>query len=101
MEEKLKLPLTISDNAYQQILEIRKVKQIDAKYKLRLGVKSAGCGIASFVIGFDHASKKDKVYPLEDFDVIIEKIQVMYLAGKTVDFGEVDGEKGFVFRDAN
>jgi Fe-S cluster assembly iron-binding protein IscA len=33
--------------------------------------------------------------------VIIEKIQVMYLAGKKVDYDEVEGEIGFVFRDAN
>ena len=36
-----------------------------------------------------------------DFGVIIEKIQVMYLAGKKVDYDEVDGEIGFVFRDPN
>ncbi len=97
MDTNKKLPLTITDVAYQKVIEIRKNKGIDPGYCLRLGVKSAGCGIASFVIGFDHKTDKDILYPLQDFDVVIEKIQVMHLAGKKIDFGEVDGEKGFVF----
>lgn len=98
-EEKKKMPLSISEKAYNRILEIRKDKDIAADYCLRLGVKSAGCGIASYVIGFDFPTEKDEEYVLEDFKVIIEKIQLMYLAGKKVDFDVVDGEAGFVFRD--
>lgn len=97
MDTNKKLPLTITDEAYRKVIEIRNKKGIDPDYSLRLGVKSAGCGIASYVIGFDHQTDKDILYPLEDFDVIIEKIQVMHLAGKKIDFNEVDGEKGFVF----
>ena len=95
-----KLPLTISENAISKILEIRKNKQIAQDYHLRLGVKSAGCGIASYIIGFDHANEKDVIYELGKFTVIIEKIQVMHLAGKTVDYGIVDGETGFIFRES-
>jgi len=94
-----KLPLTITDAAYQKILKIKQQKSIDDDYCLRLGVKSAGCGIASYMIGFDHKTEKDEFYRLEDFAVIIEKIQVMHLAGKKVDFDKVDGENGFVFRE--
>jgi len=93
------LPLTITDVAYEKIIEIRNEKGIDPKYYLRLGVKSAGCGIASFVIGFDHKTDKDVVYSIKDMEVIIEKVQVMHLAGKKVDFDKIDGEKGFVFRN--
>ena len=101
MDTIKKLPLTITDVAYQKIIEIRKKKGIDEQYCLRLGVKSAGCGIASFVIGFDHKTDKDELYALQDFNVIIEKMQVLHLAGKKVDFDEIDGEKGFVFRENN
>ena len=100
MQQKKKLPLAITDSAYHKIMEIRSEKKIPEAYFLRLGVKSAGCGIASYVIGFDYPTEKDERYELADFSVIIEKIQVMYLAGKKVDFDEVDGEKGFIFRDA-
>jgi iron-sulfur cluster assembly accessory protein len=94
-----KLPISISENAIFKILEIRTNKRITQDYHLRLGVKSAGCGIASYVIGFDHANEKDVIYKLNEFTVIIEKIQVMHLAGKTIDYGDVDGETGFIFRD--
>ena len=101
MDLQKKLPLTITDAAREKIVEIRRQKGIEEDYLLRLGVKSAGCGVASYVIGFDHKTEKDIQYSLPDFEVIIEKIQVLHLAGKTVDFDEVDGEKGFVFRDGN
>ncbi len=101
MDVKKKLPLTITKAACEKIIEIRKHKGIEENYLLRLGVKSAGCGVASYVIGFDYKTEKDVQYTLPDFEVIIEKIQVLHLAGKTVDFDEVDGEKGFVFRDGN
>jgi len=95
-----KLPLSISENAISKILEIRKNKQITEDYHLRLGVKSAGCGIASYIIGFDHVTEKDVIYELSEFSVIIEKIQVMHLAGKIIDYDEVDGETGFIFRES-
>jgi iron-sulfur cluster assembly protein len=98
-EEKKILPLSFSDKAYNKILEIRNHKNISDDYYLRLGVKSAGCGVASYVIGFDHQSEKDEAFLLEDFRVIIEKLQLMYLAGKIVDFDVIDGKEGFVFRD--
>jgi iron-sulfur cluster assembly protein len=98
-EEKKILPLSISDKAYQKILEIKKHKNISDDYCLRLGVKSAGCGVASYMIGFDHRSEKDELFLVEEIQVIIEKLQLMYLAGKIVDFDAVDGQEGFVFRD--
>jgi iron-sulfur cluster assembly protein len=101
VENNKQLPLTITDLAYQKIVAIRNDKSISRDYALRLGVKSAGCGIASYVLGFDHQTGKDEKYELADFNVIIEKIQVMYLAGKKVDYDEVEGEIGFVFRDAD
>lgn len=98
-EVKKILPLSISDKAYEKILVIRNHKNISDDYCLRLGVKSAGCGVASYVIGFDHRSEKDELFLLKDVRVIIEKLQLMYLAGKIVDYVEEDGQEGFIFRD--
>jgi len=96
---KKKSPIAITDTAYKKIQEIKAQKQIAEEYFLRVGVKSAGCGIASYIIGFDHANEKDEVFELENLKIIIEKMQVMYLAGKSVDYGEANGEIGFIFRD--
>lgn len=98
-EEKKKLPLSISDKAYNKIIEVRNHKNISDDYCLRLGVKSAGCGVASYIIGFDHRTEKDEQFQLPDFRVVVEKLQLMYLAGKIVDFDLIDGQEGFVFRD--
>jgi iron-sulfur cluster assembly accessory protein len=98
---KKKLPINITLAAYDKILEIRKNKKIDNSYLLRLGVKSAGCGIASYIIGFDHLDKKDEVFHLNDIRIIIEKVQLMHLAGKTVDYGESEGDIGFIFRESS
>ncbi len=95
------LPITISATALEKILEIRSQKGITDDYCLRLGVKAAGCGIASYVIGFDHINDKDEVYLLDGLKIIIEKIQVMYLAGKVVAYGNAEGKLGFIFRDKN
>jgi len=93
-----KLPIAITDLAYNKIIEIQQKKSIADDFCLRLGVKSAGCGIASYVIGFDHQSEKDEYYKYRDLKVVIEKVQVLQLAGKEVDYDEIDGENGFVFR---
>ena len=92
-------PVNITKPALEKILEIRIQKDIAKEYFLRLGVKSAGCGIASHIIGFDHVTGKDEVFELDGMEIIIEKIQVMYLAGKTIDYGESNGETGFIFLD--
>jgi iron-sulfur cluster assembly protein len=94
-------PVTITEKALRKINEIMKEKQISDDYLLRLGVKSAGCGIASHIIGFDHSGDNDEVFKVGNIKVAIEKAQVMYLAGKTVDYGEADGQIGFIFRDPN
>ena len=94
-----RLPLSISKEALKKIREIRAKKQITDDYLLWLGVKSAGCGIASYIIGFDHTKEDDEVFEVDNLKIAIEKIQVMYLAGKSVDYGEVEGNTGFIFRD--
>ena len=98
---KKKLPLEITDKATEKIMEIKKQKEIDDSYLLRLGVKPSGCGIASHIIGFDHATEKDEIFDHEGIKIIIEKMQMMYLAGKSIDYGNFNGEVGFVFRDTD
>ena len=94
---KKKLPISISKQAISKILEIRKDKKIADDYYLRLGVKAAGCGVGSYVIGFDHSNEKDEIFDVGSIRVVVEKIQLMHLAGKSVDYGESEGEIGFIF----
>ena len=100
-ELKKKAPISITKIALEKIREIKSAKEIGDDYYLRLGVKSAGCGVASFVLGFDRKEAGDELFEWDGLELIIEKRQVMYLAGKQVDYGQSDGEVGFVFRGEN
>lgn len=91
---KKKLPVKISAKAFKEILLIKEQKKIADEYSLRLGVKSAGCGVASYIIEFDHVNEKDEIYEMENFNIFT-------LAGKSVDYGNADGETEFKFKDGN
>ena len=96
---KKKLPISITEKAIAKIDQIKKEKKISDAYFLRIGVKSAGCGVGSYVIGFDHRNEKDETFEIDQLQIIIEKIQVMHLAGKSIDYGKSDGQLGFIFRE--
>lgn len=99
MMEERKLPLTISDKALQKIIAIKRERNIGEEYFLRLGVKPAGCGISSFVIGFDHQEDIDDIFQVNDIKIIISKKQLLYLAGKKIDYVSHEEGTGFVFLD--
>jgi len=92
------VPVDISDLAQKNIKKIMQAKRIDAKYSLRLGVKSIGCQHQEYLIGFDTIQNDDKIYDYSTFKVLIRKKDFMYLIGTKLDF-ETDekGNQGFTF----
>ena len=46
-------------------------------------MKSGGCGVAGFFIGFDTLQEKDEQFELESFKVLIDKRHLMYLIGNS------------------
>ncbi len=92
-------PVTISERACSEILEIMKTKGIPADYGLRVGIKGGGCGGMGLVIGFDKKKDSDLSYQVNGITVYIDKKHTLYLIGKQVDFiDEADG-RGFTFID--
>jgi iron-sulfur cluster assembly protein len=75
-------------------------KNIPQDYGLRIGVKGGGCAGVSFVIGFDHSKASDEIFPLEGFEIFIEKKHFMHLLGIEVDFINSETERGFLFSPA-
>jgi iron-sulfur cluster assembly protein len=100
MFEKLH-PVTISERAALEIQHIRQTKNIPVEYGLRIGIKGAGCGGVSPLIGFDKKRDSDLAYNIHNIDVFVDKRHTLYIMGKEVDFFEGDDTRGFLLRDPN
>ncbi|MGE0771120.1 MAG: HesB/IscA family protein [Cyclobacteriaceae bacterium] len=92
-------PVTLSKKAAEEVKKIMKTKNVPADYGLRVGIKGAGCGGASLMIGFDKKKDTDLAYMVEDIPVYIDKKHTMYVIGKEVDFHEGADARGFLFVD--
>lgn len=90
-------PVTITKAAISEIKDILLNKNIPTGYGLRVGVRTAGCGVADQFVGFDTEKDGDIVYEIDGIKVIVEKKQVMFLMGQEIDFYEGNTERGFSF----
>ncbi|MDX2189171.1 MAG: iron-sulfur cluster assembly accessory protein [Bacteroidota bacterium] len=93
----MNLPFTISDIACDEIKKMMQIKGIDASFSLRLGIKGSGCSGSGYLIGFDTKSGNDKQYDYNGIKIIIDKKQILYIAGVKIDFIEENNQRGFVF----
>jgi iron-sulfur cluster assembly protein len=94
------VPVSISERAAKEIRHIFETKNIPKDYGLRVGIKGAGCGGASMMLGFDKKKEGDVQYEIEGIPVFVEKKHTMYIIGKEIDFYEGSEARGFVFVDA-
>jgi iron-sulfur cluster assembly protein len=92
------LPITITNKAMQMIHQIKDTKKIPDLYGLRIGVKGGGgCGGFTFILGFDHKNEGDAEFETNGLKLYIEKKQMMYVAGKVVDWVETEEGERFSF----
>jgi iron-sulfur cluster assembly protein len=90
-------PISISPKAAGEIRQILASKNIPDGYGLRVGVKGAGCSVG-FRLGFDTQKDGDECHEVAGIKVLIQKREILFLAGKEIDFyDEADG-RGFLFR---
>jgi iron-sulfur cluster assembly protein len=95
-------PVSLSQRAAEEVLQIMKTKNIPENYSLRLGVKGGGgCGGATLIIGFDKKKETDLHYKQGEIDMLVDKKHLMFLIGQRVDFYEGADARGFMFVDAN
>ncbi|MBY0425613.1 MAG: iron-sulfur cluster assembly accessory protein [Cytophagales bacterium] len=97
--KEIKAPIIFSDEAREEILSLLAKTKLPDGYLLRVGTAGGGCAGVRYVIGFDELKKGDKIYPLEEFEVLIAAKDFMHLIGKRIDFLENGAENGFVFSD--
>lgn len=92
------LPIEITPKALSKIKLIMQDKEIPEGYGLRVGTnKSASCGTTSFLLGFDEQKTGDDSFEVEGVNVYINKKEMLYLMGITLNFIEGEEESGFRF----
>lgn len=92
------IPVTITQEAAEEVKNIIENKNIPEGYKLRIGIKGAGgCGGFEYLLGFDKKKDGDIEYLISDIPVLVEKRHTMYLLDLEVDFHEGADARGFSF----
>lgn len=94
-------PVRITEKAVQEIKAILEKKKVPFGYGLRMSVKGRhGCAGVNYALGFDKKKENDQTFIQEELEIHIQKGELMYLIGKTVDFYEGADARGFVFTDS-
>lgn len=95
------LPIQLTPGAVKEVKHLLKELDASSGHGLRLGVKGGGCSGFSYVLEFGAPTESDHVYEVEDFIVIVDKSQEMYLLGTELDFEEGLNNRGFIFKNPN
>lgn len=94
----MNLPVNISERAKEEIILIKKNKNIPDEYGLRITLDAAGCSGVNYRIGFDKKGEGDDEFELDGVPVFIKRKDFMYLVGVSLDFVEDESQKGFLFK---
>ena len=95
------LPIQLTEGAIKEVKHLLTELNVPQGYGLRLGVKGGGCSGFSYLLDFDQSKDSDNVYIIENFQVMIDKSQEMYLFGTVLDFKQGLENRGFVFNNPN
>ena len=95
------IPVTLTEGAIRQIKLLMTQEGFDTTQKLRIGVKGGGCSGMSYVLGFDHATEKDKTFGIEGISCIMNAAHEMYVYGMEIDWEDGLNNRGFTFRNPN
>lgn len=92
----------VTDNAFEQIKQVRVSNNVPDEYFLRMGAQSGGCSGFHYIIGFDSdVSDMDKEIEIDDVKMVIDRKSLFYLQGVTLDYMDDANGKGFVFNNPN
>lgn len=92
----MEIPVDISARAIEEVKHILANKGIPKDYGLRIATKGMGCGVG-FKLGFDRKKATDAAYLVDGVQVLIQKKEMLFLAGKKIEFYDESDGRGFVF----
>lgn len=91
--------IQISEAAQQEIKRMQKTREKEDSY-LRLGVEEGGCSGLYYTLNWEEEIKStDRVYPQNDFSVIIDEKSLPYLHQLALDYTEDLMGGGFRFKN--
>jgi len=91
--------ITISDAAQKEIKRIQTTRKQQDSY-LRLTVKAGGCADFYYIMDWEQTiDGSDRLYPQQDFSVVIDEASLPYLHQLTLDYTEDLMGGGFRFKN--
>ncbi len=94
-------PISLTDTAVKQILNIRREQNIPEDHALRVGVTGGGCSGFSYVLGFDQQKDNDDFFEVKGVKVVMDRAHALYLLGMEIDWVEGLNNRGFSFNNPN
>ena len=94
-------PISITEEAAEEIRKIVASKELPEGYGLRVGVKGGGCSGMSYILGFDKKREHDMEFEVEDIVVFMDKRHGLYLMDITIGYQDGLKARGFVFDNPN
>lgn len=101
LQEISTTPLSITQNAINQLRVIMKEQNVPAEHGLRVGVKGGGCSGFSYMIEFDTKKDSDQEFEIGGLKVYMDKLHGIYLLGMEIDWDEGLNNRGFTFKNPN
>ena len=96
-----KLPVTLTENAINEVKDLLAKGSYGPDCGLRLGVKGGGCAGFSYILDFDTQKENDAVFEFDNTKLYIDKSQVVYLYDCEIDFKKGLDNRGFIFNNPN
>ena len=94
--------ITISDNAKDQIISLKKEEGKTENHNIRVAVEGGGCSGLMYDLLFDAEIKeKDEVFEDKGIKILVDRKSLLYLLGTTLDFSGGLNGKGFQFINPN
>ncbi|HOV99243.1 MAG TPA: iron-sulfur cluster assembly accessory protein [Bacteroidota bacterium] len=102
MTEQANNEITITPEAVEEILRLRKEQNVPDDLGLRIGIESSSCCGVSYILGFDKSRPEiDRILQLEGLTVYIDEQSYQFLAGSILSFAEGPEGTGFYFQNPN
>ncbi|PWJ59488.1 iron-sulfur cluster assembly protein [Dyadobacter jejuensis] len=94
--------ITVSEDAKNKIIELRKADGHADDYQIRVGVLGGGCSGLTYNLEFNSDSlPTDMVFEDKGIKIIVDKKSILYLAGTNLEFSDGLNGKGFQFVNPN
>jgi iron-sulfur cluster assembly protein len=94
-------PISLTDQAAEEIRKIVETKDLPEGYGLRVGVRGGGCSGMSYILGFDKKRDQDMEFEVDGIVVYMDKRHGLYLMNTTIDYQDGLQARGFVFNNPN